>query len=241
MPIRLKTDREVAKLKTPGKHSLGGNMYLQVSPSGSRSFVGRVTDNTGRRRDLGLGNYPLVSLGEAREKVRLARQAVTKGEDPVEALNPKPTPSFETLARQVHAERERNFKNAKHCAQWITTLETYAFPFIGKKPVDKVTSADVLALLRPIWNIKQETAHRVLQRVATVINCAVPEGYREHELPVKGISKGLPPQKRDVRDHPSVPYVDAPKVYRHIASLETMSGNALRLLLLTAVRSGEAR
>lgn len=148
---RLKTEREVARLKSPGRHSVGGNLVIQVGRSGSRSWIARVTDHLGRRRDIGLGSVGDVSLGRAREKVGIARSAIDQGCDPVEALNPVPMPSFEDLAREFHAEREPTYRNAKHCQQWITTLETYVFPFMVDLPVDEVHGSHVMAALQPIW------------------------------------------------------------------------------------------
>lgn len=151
-------------------------------------------------------------------------------------------PTFEELAREMHAERSATFKNAKHCAQWLTSLEAYAFPHIGRLPVDAVTSAEVMKVMSPIWLKKEETARRVLQRIAAVTAYAVPKGFREQELPVRGIRGALPKQSRRVRHHPACSVSDAHSVYRKVRK-ETggLSGLLLRLILLTAVRSGEAR
>ncbi|WP_252259933.1 tyrosine-type recombinase/integrase [Erythrobacter aurantius] len=241
MPIKLKTDREAANIKHPGKHSLGGNVYLQISRGGGRSYVARITDQCGRRRDIGLGSAKLFSLAEAREKARLARIAAANGSDPTFALKPAATPTFATLARQVHVERAATFKNSKHRDQWINTLEAYAFPFIGDLAIDKVTASDVMALLRPIWVTKQETARRVLQRVAFVIGYSVPLGHREADLPVKAIRAHLPPQKRTVRHHPAVPFKAAPTVYSKLLTHDGMAALALQLVMLTGCRSSEAR
>ena len=241
MPVRLKTDREVKSIKKPGKHSLGGNVYLQVGKTGSRSYVARLTDHRGARRDIGLGNDKVVSLQQAREKALRARQAVADGQDPQEALNPVAMPTFEQLARQVHEQRKVTFKNAKHCNQWITTLATYAFPRIGSTPIDEVTSRDVMQVLEPIWLEKEETARRVLQRIAAVVSYAVPKGYRDSEIAVNGIRRNLPAQKQKVRHHRAVPVADAPRVYQQAVAKKTMSSMALTLLLLTGTRSGEAR
>lgn len=241
MPIRLKTEREAASIKQPGKHSLGGNLYLQVTEQRSRSYVARITDHRGRRRDIGLGSASIVTLAEAREKARLARVAVANGNDPVAALRPNAVPTFAELAEKVHSERATTFRNAKHRDQWINTLRQYAFSVIGHMPIDKVTSSDVMALLRPIWVTKQETARRVLQRVAFVIGYAVPLGHRDAEVPVKAIRAHLPPQKRAVRHHPAVPFKIAPHVYTKITERSGMAAMALRLVLLTGCRSKEAR
>lgn len=240
--VRLKTEREVAKLKSPGRHSIGGNLVVQVSGKGSRSWIARVTDHLGRRRDIGLGSCKDVTLSGARERIRIARSAIAEGRDPIAALNPTPMPTFEELARQFHAEREATYRNAKHRKQWITTLETYAFPHIGAFPVDEVQSPHVLELLKPIWLEKEETARRVLQRVAAVIAYAVPKGLRDHELPANGLRSALPKQSHRVRHHPACPITAASAAFQRLLKHpQSTSRDALILLILTATRSNEVR
>jgi len=238
----LLTDREVANIKSEGRHSVGGNLLIQVGGTGKRSWLARITDSTGRRREIGLGSYPIVSLSTARSKVKVAREAVAKGNDPLLALHPLPVPSFEQLAREMYDGRKITFKNAKHRAQWIGSLETYVYPTMGRLSVDTITSAHVLKALTPIWLTKEETARRVLQRIAKVIALAVAKGFRDHELSVHGIREALPRQTRRVRHHPAIAVEDAPAFYQSIgAQADGMSGLVLRLIMLTAVRSGEAR
>lgn len=135
---RLKTEREVAKLKSPGRHSVGGNLVLQVSRNGSRSWIARVTDHLGRRRDIGLGSVLDVTLSIARERVRLARSAVAQGYDPVEALRPTPTPTFETVARKFHEEREATFSNRSGASGIDTSICNLV--------VSRIAASSVMAL-----------------------------------------------------------------------------------------------
>lgn len=242
MARRNLTEREVNQLKQEGRHSIGGNLMLQIGGKGSRSWLARITDHRGKRRDIGLGSSRDISLARAREKIRLARQAVAVGRDPIEALNPAPMPTFEQLARRLHADRSPTYRNAKHRMQWINSLEKYVFPRIGNLPIDEVESLHVLETLSPIWLAKEETARRVLQRVAAVVAFAVPLGHRTHELPLAGIRQALPRQKYKVKHHAACAVSDAPGVYQKVRDQAGgMSGYALQLLLLTAVRSGEAR
>lgn len=125
MARNLLSEREVAKMQSAGRHSIGGNICLEIGKSGSRSWTARLTDAHGRRRDVGLGSCRDVTLAKAREKVRIAREAIADGSDPVLALNPVGMPTFEQVAREMHAERAATFKNAKHCAQWLSSLEAY--------------------------------------------------------------------------------------------------------------------
>lgn len=242
MARRNLTEREVDKLKSEGRHSLGGNLMLQVSGRGSRSWLARITDHCGKRREIGLGSASDVSLAKAREKIRIAREAVADARDPIKALHPDPMPTFEELARQVHEERSPTFKNAKHRAQWIRSLEQYVFPSLGTMPIDEVESPQVLKVLAPIWLAKEETARRVLQRVAAVVSYAVPNGHRRHELPLAGIRQALPRQAHKVKHHSACSVEEAQRVYQRIRD-ETagMAGYALQLVMLTATRSGEAR
>lgn len=239
---RQKTEREVANLKSPGRHSIGGNLVLQVSKRGARSWIARVTDHRGRRRDIGLGSCKDVTLSLARERVHIARTAIAQGRDPVESLHPTPMPSFEELAREFHAGREATYRNAKHCKQWITSLETYVFPHIGSFPIDEVKSSHLMSVLQPIWLTKEETARRVLQRIASVVAYAVPKGFREDELPVHGLRSALPKQTHRVRHHPACPVEAAPAAFQRLLDHpQSTSRDTLILLILTATRSNEVR
>nr|WP_234033734.1 site-specific integrase [Qipengyuania gaetbuli] len=126
--------------------------------------------------------------------------------------------------------------------QWINSLEKYVFPRIGDLPIDKVESSHLLEALSPIWLAKEETARRVLQRVAAVVAFAVPLGHRAHELPLAGIRQALPRQRHTVKHHAACSVGDAPSVYQKVRDQAGgTAGCALQLILLTAVRSGEAR
>ncbi|MXO49687.1 tyrosine-type recombinase/integrase [Erythrobacter gaetbuli] len=242
MARRSLTEREVNQLKQEGRHSIGGNLMLQISGSGGRSWLARITDHRGRRRDIGLGSTRDVTLARARENIRIAREAVAAGRDPIDALNPSPMPTFEQLARRLHADRCPTYRNAKHRMQWINSLEKYVFPRIGDLPIDKVESSHLLEALSPIWLAKEETARRVLQRVAAVVAFAVPLGHRAHELPLAGIRQALPRQRHTVKHHAACSVGDAPSVYQKVRDQAGgTAGCALQLILLTAVRSGEAR
>ena len=119
-------------------------------------------------------------------------------------------------------------------------METYVFPRIGDLPVDEVSSGDVLEVLRPIWLEKEETARRVLQRIAAVVSYAVACEHREHEFAVGGLRAALPRQRHLVRHHPACAVADAPALYRAIRDeAGGMSGKALQFVMLTAARSGE--
>ena len=191
-------------LSRPGRHGDGDGLYLHVTPAGSKSWVQRIVVD-GRRRDIGLGPYPTVSLARARAIAHDNRTAVAEGRDPVAekrqvreaARRPAPSiPTFAEAAARVIELRRPTWSNAKHAAQWESTLAAYAHPVIGGKTVDSITPADAMAVLTPIWTTKPETASRVRQRMETVMDWAVTQGYRLDNPAGRSLLKVLPPVKR---------------------------------------------
>src|SRR6516164_3722698 len=173
------TARKVEAVKA-GKYSDGGNLYLIVSHEGTRKWVLRLTWR-GKAREMGLGTPATVSLLEAREKAANARRMIAKGIDPI--LERKRTgcvPTFGEMADQVREALCAGFRNEKHKAQWKSTLATYAAS-LGDKPVDTITTDDVLAVLKPIWTTKSETASRVRGRIEKILDAAKAKGYRHGE------------------------------------------------------------
>lgn len=238
------TVKELGALaKKPGRHSIGNGLLFVVRESGRCSWLARVRTPDGRRRDIGLGPFPDVSLVEAKDKVAEHRKTAREGVDPLERKREaeRVTPTFRIAAEQVFDERKAGFKSPVHRKQWIGTLREYAYPFIGNLPVDQVDGPQVVSMLKPIWVRVPETARRVLQRTATVVAWSTAHGYREHELPVNAIRMGLPPQPKKNRHHDAVAVEDAPQIFRKIVAGEGVSYSCLQFLVLTAARSGEAR
>ena len=238
-------------LSRPGRHGDGGGLYLNVAPSGSKSWVQRIVID-GRRRDVGLGPYPAVSLAIARSIAQTNRSAVAEGRDPVAekrqareaARRPAPSiPTFAEAAARVIGLRRPTWSNPKHAAQWQSTLQTYAFPLIGHKAVDAITAADVLEALTPIWTSKAETASRVRQRMETVMDWAVAQGYRLDNPAGRSLLKVLPKTQRLKEHHRALPYAQVPGAVRRVR--ESTAGRPTKLafefLVLTAGRSGEVR
>lgn len=224
----------------PGRHADGNGLYLEVDPTGARRWVLRTVVR-GKRRDIGLGSTMLVTLAEAREKARTMRATARAGGDPLAERRRAEGLTFADAARKVHAERMTGAKNGKHVAQWIGTLETYAFPTMGEKRVADVTPADVLAVLEPIWNAKPETARRVRQRLKAVFDWALTAGHREARNPVEGVEKGLPKQADRVEHHAALPWAELPGFWPRLVAAPGMGALALRFAILTAARSGEVR
>ncbi|MGB0158835.1 MAG: tyrosine-type recombinase/integrase [Thalassovita mediterranea] len=226
----------------PGKYFDGHGLFLKVDTSGARRWVQRIVIR-GKRTEIGLGSASLVSLAEARESALENRKLARAGGDPLQAKRTaKALLTFEEAARKVHKIHEPTWRNKKHAAQFISTLETYTFPRIGKLKVSEVTTADVLAVLQPIWLAKPETARRVRQRIGTVMKWAIANGWRQ-DNPADTISSALPKQEKNQQHRKALPYSEVP---RFLESLKASNAGAatklaLELLILTASRSGEVR
>ena len=235
------TARKVATAK-PGKYSDGGNLYLIVSPSGSRKWVLRFTW-LGRGKEMGLGAAATVSLADARENAASARRKIAQGLNPIdERKRTSGVPTFGEMADQVRETLSAGFRNEKHKAQWKSTLATYAAP-LSNKPVDTVTTDDVLAILKPIWTTKPETASRVRGRIEKVLDAAKAKGFREGENPARWrghLDHLLPrPSKLARGHHAAMPYDHVAAFVAGLREQEAIAGLALELCILTAARSGE--
>lgn len=227
----------------PGFHGDGGNLYLKVDKSGARRWVVRLIVQ-GKRRDIGLGSARLVSLVEAREQALQHCKVARVGEDPLAAKRrSKAIPSFEEAARQVHAHNEGGWRNEKHRKQWLSTMETYVFPHIGRRPVSAVSSADVLLVLDPIWATKNETARRVKQRVGMVLKWAIAREFRT-DNPAEVVQQALTKHDRsNVKRMLALPYREVANAIRKInaSKASDVTKLALQFLVHTACRSGEVR
>lgn len=199
-PEKALTAQFVKTAREPGKYFDGHGLFLRVQPNGQRQWVQRIVVR-GKRCELGLGNPSLVSLSEARETALKNRKLARAGGDPILARKEADAIlSFEEAARKVHSLHLPTWRNPKHAAQFLTTLETYTFPRMGKLRVADVTTADVLAVLSPIWTEKPETAARVRQRIGMVMKWAVAQGWRQ-DNPAESIAQALPKRDRSLIEH----------------------------------------
>ena len=229
----------------PGRHGDGRGLYLLVKASGARSWLLRYQVQ-GRRRDLGLGPYPDVSLAMARERATEARRQILNGDDPIANKQKTHALTFEGAARQLIESKRPGWKNAKHAAQWTSTLETYVFPMIGQVLVNKVETSDVMGVLSPIWALKSETASRVRQRVEAVLDYATALGLRTGDNPARwrGHLDHLlpkPTKVRAVKHHAALPHGEIKEFMSALAERTGVAAQALRFTILTAARSGEVR
>lgn len=235
------TARKVETAK-PGKYGDGGNLYLVVSKTGARKWVLRFTFG-GRAKEMGIGSAACVSLAHAREKAADARRAIGQGVNPIdEQKRDGSTPTFGQMAKEVREALSAGFRNEKHKAQWRSTLETYAAP-LREKLVDAVNTDDVLAVLRPIWTTKPETASRVRGRIEKVLDAAKARGFRQGENPARWrghLDHLLPrPSKLVPGHHAALPYEEVADFVAQLRKREASAALALELCILTAARSGE--
>ncbi|WP_323769031.1 tyrosine-type recombinase/integrase [Antarctobacter sp.] len=241
-PEKALTAQRVKNATEPGKYFDGNGLYLLVKPNGSRSWVQRIVIR-GKRREMGLGSASLVALAEAREAALQNRKVARAGGDPIQAkLEALAVLTFEEAARKVHEMHRPTWRNAKHAAQFISTLETYAFLHIGKVKVGDVNTNDVLRVLSPIWTEKPETARRVRQRIGMVMKWAVAKGWRQ-DNPAEAISQALPKHERRKAHRKALPYQDVSRFLQSVQASKAgaVTKLAIEFLILTAARSGEAR
>ena len=246
MPKRLTTAVAVRNEKTPGRHPIGETLYLMVWPSGSKSWVQRISIK-GERKDIGLGPHPPVSLAQAREKARENRTVVKSGGNPLavkrEEARLAETPTFEQLARQHIAENRHSRKNIKHRAQWESTLKTYAFPKLGALKVNEIDRKQVVEVLAPIWSTKAETARRVRQRIRSVMDRAISLEYVDYNPAGDAINGALARQRRTKNHHRALPFWDLPATLQAVreSTASPLVKLGFEMLALTAGRSGEVR
>ena len=246
MPPRRLTHRlSVAFVRTaePGFYCDGHGLNLRVDPSGARQWVQRLVIR-GRPRMLGLGGYPLVSLAEARNAAFANRQRARAGGDPLaEKRHGQGVPTIEEAAATVLEQQRPGWRNAKYARDWPRSLRAYAFPRIGALPVSAVTTADVLAILTPIWHEKSQTAQRVRQRISAVMKWAIAMGYRPDNPAGDALGQALGRQQTVVQHMRALPHgavADALATVRASPAAVTTK-RAFEFLVLTAARSGEVR
>ena len=234
-----------------GFHNVGGvaGLHLQVK-GGSSAWVLRATVGN-RRRDIGLGGYPDVTLAQARDRARDAREKIRQGVDPVEERKAARAalvaiPTFDWCAKQVIAKKRSGKQNAKHVAQWETTLATYANPIIGEMPVDRIEIRHIVDVLTPIWTVKTETANRVRGRIEAVLDWAKVAGYRSGDNPAewRGNLQHLfesPRRVTKVKHYRALPIDEMHGFMVALRARDGLAARALEFAILTAARSGEVR
>ena len=242
--------RFVDTIATPGRYGDGHGghglslLVKRMSTSGrwSKSWCQRIRVG-GQITNIGLGAYPVVSLAMARQQALDNRRTIAEGQDPRTRRAPG-VPTFETAADIVIRMHADTWKDAgKSEAQWRASLRDYAMPRIGALGVDGITTADVLAVLKPIWNTKRETARRVRQRIGAVMKWAIAEGHRSDNPAGEAIAEALPRNGHVKHHQRALPHERVPGAVACVQASRAYPSTVLafRFLVLTAGRSGEIR
>ncbi|SAL29080.1 phage integrase [Caballeronia sordidicola] len=247
-PIKKLSAVKVKQEKTPGYYSDGGGLYLDIGPTGSKSWIFRYARNK-KAHWIGLGAYLNVSLEAARAKAEAMRQVLGNGQDPkeirlAERAKAAAKMTFTQCATAYIEAQTPGWKNAKHAEQWTNTLTTYAAPVIGPKDVALVDTTDIRQILEPIWTTKNETASRVRGRIEKVLAWAATRGLRSGENPArwKGHLDTLlakPSAVQGDEHHASIPYADIAGFMESLRAMEGVAAKALEFCIYTAARTNE--
>lgn len=247
--------RTVTTKQTPGLYSDGGQLYLQVAPTGSKTWIFRYKSPvTLKTRDMGLGPIHTVGLPDAREKAASQRSLLNRGLDPIEtreaeirqrATEAAKAVTFSHSASAYIESHKAGWKNKKHADQWEHSIRVYCKPTIGDLPIQAIDTGLVLKILEPIWATKSETASRVRGRIESILDWARVRGYRFGENPArwKGHLSELLPKlavKERVVHLKAMPYPEVAGLVSNLRARSGVSSRCLEFTLLTAVRTCEA-
>jgi integrase len=246
------TDFKVRQQKKPGLYLDGAGLYLQVSPSGTKSWIFRFTSPALKKaRDMGLGPYPLFSLQEARQKAMDARKLLSDSIDPIEhrnarlaakAIDAAKAITFDQCAAGFVADRQSGW-TPRHKRVWENSIRDHVSPVFGKLPVAAVDTALVLKVLKPLWTTKHVTAKNLRERIEATLDWARAHKYRDGENPArwKGhLDKILdkPDNVHITQHHPALPYAEINKFMAEMRDRDDRDGQCMQLLVLTATRVG---
>jgi len=242
---KLTANEVKAALSQPGTYNDGDGLFLKVSKTGGASWLLRV-QHEGKRRDIGLGSAKLVTLAGARAKAAEARKATREdGRDLVAEKRKAKTEAvtFKQAALTYLDTHKHQWANDKHVDQWLSTLDTHAFPALGSKPVGDLTAREIISAIMGVWTKTPETGRRVKQRICTILDYAHARGWRATEAPHKALAagKGLPKQQGG-KHHAAMRYADVPTFLTRLKASGGVWGRlALEFAILTAARSQEVR
>jgi len=233
--------RAVATITKHGRHADGGCLYLSISPNGGRRWVFLYRWH-GKPTEIGFGSARDVTLARARRLAGQARAKLAEGINPKDVRRPSEGATFAECADRLIEAMRPSWRNRKHAAQWEMTLRDYAAP-LRRLPVDKITTDDVLSVLKPLWNEKSETASRLRGRIERVLDAAKAQGLRSGENPARWrghLDQLLPKRQRLTRGHhAAMSYTDVPAFMGGLQARQATAALALEFAILTAARSGE--
>jgi len=236
----------------PGRYADGGGLYLQVGPTGGKSWLVRYMRH-GKAHQMGLGALAALTLAEARNKAADVRRLLVNGVDPLEARRVEMASEraktahgmtfSQCAAAYITAHRE-GWRNPKHRQQWENTLATYAEPVFGALPVAAIDLPLVMKVLEPIWKEKPETASRLRGRIETILDWATVRGFRQGENPARWrghLDKLLPARSKVaiVEHHAALPYAEIARFMAELRQRNAVAARALEFLILTASRTSE--
>ena len=236
------TVAKVRSLSTPGRYAAGPTLYLRIAPGGTKSWVQRLTID-GRRHDIGLGGWPLVTLTEARDQAFEYRRLVRQGGNPLGEKRKATVPAFEEASRRALEANRGRWRNRKTADNWTATMTKYVHPVFGNRRVDQIGREDVLRVLTPIWSTKPEIGRKVRTRIRQTLAWAQAHNYIENNPAGEAIDAALPATTALKRHLRALAYPEVAAALETIeASRASVSARAcLRFVVLTACRSGEAR
>ena len=252
------TDKTIQSLKTVGRYTdpTTPGLNLQVKRNGKQYWTCRIV-HAGLRRDISLGVYPQVSLKDARQRALSIRNDLNHGHEPRTPWRPTKSvkkidgvqdgqvkPSFAEFAAKCIKNKRNEWRNAKHAAQWLSSIERFANPLIGNKQLDQITTEDILKILQPIWQSKTVTASRLRGRLEWVLSSATALQLRTGLNPAawRGHLETILPKPNKIRmekHHKALPFVDIPTFMRELRQMDSISALALEFVILNANRSGE--
>ncbi|MCY3818384.1 MAG: tyrosine-type recombinase/integrase [Gammaproteobacteria bacterium] len=236
------TAASVRSVTKPGRYGDGDTLFLMIAKGGSKSWVQRITID-GRRHDIGLGGFPLISLAHARERAMANRLAIADGRNPLTEKKRARTPTFRKAAEATFEANRPRWRDGKTARNWMQGMERRAFPVIGDMRVDQIRRQDILSILTPVWTAHPDVARKLRQRVRATLRWCEAHGYVEQNVAGEAIDGALPAMPAVKAHHRALPYRDVGSALRDIRGC-SVSPNAklcLEFLVLTATRSGEAR
>ena len=252
------TDKSIQRLTSVGRYTDPSTpgLNLQVKPNGKQYWTCRIV-HKGSRKDISLGVYPSVSLKEARQRAISIRNDLNHGHEPqtpwrhlkrgqktLEAQDDLSGPTFSEFAAKCIANKRHEWRNSKHAAQWISSIERFANPVLGNKQLDQINTEDILQILQPIWQTKTVTASRLRGRLEWILSSATALQMRSGLNPAawRGHLETILPKPNKIRNeqhHKALPYSDIPAFMRKLQEMNCMSALALEFTILNANRSGE--
>jgi integrase len=249
MAIHKMTDRAIASKVKPGLYGDGGNLFLRVADGGTKGWVFRYTLSGGRKRAMGLGPYPDITLAEARDRAQELRRQRLDGEDPMAEKRAAKAKRMQAMTFRecadayikAHAAGWRDEREAK---LWAASLRDHVHPVLGDLPVDAIDLPLVLRVIEPMWQTKTTTASRLRRRIEAILDWATVRRYRQGENPArwKGLLDQVLPKERKVarvEHHEALPYTETPTFVAELRRQDTITARPLEFAILTATRVGE--